>query len=304
MTAGCTTTAGASSGPNFFQRIGRPIGLQLYTLGEEAGKDLAATFARVAEIGYRDIELPSLYGQSPKAIAAAAANAGVSISSLHLPASTQGQAPGLSLASDPSEIADSLNTIGAKLGVLPIMIFPDNFQVEKGETFPQAIGRSVLAAGEDLWKRTAALLNERAAALKPHGISLGYHNHNMEFAPIGKTTGWDILVAECDRNLIAFEIDIGWVATAGIDPVAILKQLKGRVTQLHVKDVGASNISNYTLAMVPAEVGSGTVDWAKVLPAAHAAGVSHFYVEQEAPFAIPRMDAVAKSHAFLNQLRA
>jgi sugar phosphate isomerase/epimerase len=304
MMAGCTTYEAASGGPSFFQRTGRSIGLQLYTLGEDVGTDLAATFARVGEIGYRDIELPNLYGQSPKDIATAAANAGLSISSLHLAVSTQGQAPGLSLASDPAEIADSLSALGAKRAVLPIMIFPDNFRPEKGETVQQAIGRSVHAAGEDLWKRTAALLNDRAAALKPHGIRLGYHNHNMEFAPIGKTTGWDILITECDQNLVDFEVDIGWVATAGRDPVAILEQLKGRVTQLHVKDVGASNTPNYNLTMVPAEIGSGTLDWTKILPAAHAAGVKHFYVEQEPPFAIPRMDAVAKSYAYLAQLRA
>ncbi len=54
----------------------------------------------------------------------------------------------------------------------------------------------------------------------------------------------------------------------------------------------------------PTEVGSGTVDWARVLPAAYAAGARHFYYEQEPPFAIPRIEAAAKSFAFLAQLRA
>jgi sugar phosphate isomerase/epimerase len=55
--------------------------------------------------------------------------------------------------------------------------------------------------------------------------------------------------------------------------------------------------------MQPADVGSGTLDWAKILPAAHAAGVRHFYVEQEPPFAVPRIESARQSYGFLSKLR-
>jgi sugar phosphate isomerase/epimerase len=287
----------------FFQRIGRPMGLQLYTLGEEAGQDIDATFARVAALGYRDIELPGLYGRTPADIRAAADRAGVAISSLHLPADSFGKATGLTLTSPVETIAQSVKALGADKVVMPIMIFPPNMKPQPGETFQSAISRGVTEAGPDLWKRTAAMLNERAAALKPLGIRLGYHNHNLEFAPTGGTTGWDILLAECDPRLIHFEIDAGWIATAGLDPVAFLQKLKGRVLQMHVKDVAANNSPNFALAMKPAEVGSGTLDWAKILPAAYRAGVRHFYVEQEPPFTIPRLEAIERSAAFLSALK-
>jgi sugar phosphate isomerase/epimerase len=51
--------------------------------------------------------------------------------------------------------------------------------------------------------------------------------------------------------------------------------------------------------MKPTEVGSGTLDWRRILPAARTAGARHFYVEQEPPFAIPREEAARKSAAFL-----
>jgi sugar phosphate isomerase/epimerase len=288
----------------FFERIGRPLGLQLYTLGEEVGRDIDATFASVAAFGYRDIELPGLYGRTPADVRAAADRAGVSISSLHLAADSFGKAAGLMLSSPAEEIAESLKALGAEKAVMPIMIFPPNIRPQAGETFQAAIGRAMTEAGPDIWKRTAAMLNERAAALKPFGIRLGYHNHNLEFAPVGSTTGWDILLAECDPGLIHFEIDAGWIATAGLDPVAFLQKLSGRVLQLHVKDVAAGNTSNFALSMKPAEVGSGTLDWARILPAAYKAGVRHFYVEQEPPFAIPRLEAVRRSAEFLKSLKA
>ena len=71
-----------------------------------------------------------------------------------------------------------------------------------------------------------------------------------------------------------------------------------------VASVKASTATNFAIAMDPAEVGAGTLDWARILPAAHAAGVRHFYVEQEAPFASPRMEAAARSAAYLARLKA
>lgn len=295
-------SATAASQP-FFKRVGVPVGLQTYTLGDEPSRDLEATFDRIAAIGYRDLELPNLYGRKPAEVRQAADRAGLKISSLHLPAA-RGPGAGLMMTSPPSEIADSLGALGARRAVMPIMLFPENFRPQAGETFQAAIGRSVAAAGEDLWKRTAAMLNERGGALKPLGVQVGYHNHNVEFAPIGDTNGWEILVKETDPALVSFEVDTGWVATAGLDPVAFLKQHSGRVAQLHVKDVAATNTVNYALSMQPAEVGSGKLDWARILPAAYASGVRHFYVEQEPPFAIPRMESITRSYGYLSKLKA
>lgn len=287
----------------FFQRVGAPIGLQTYTLGEEPARDLDGTFAKLAALGYRELELPNLYGRKPAEVRQAAERAGLAISSLHLPAQ-RGPSNGLFLTSSPAEIADGLGALGAKRGVMPIMPFPDNFRPQPGETLQNAIARLVIEAGPDLWKRTAALLNEKGAALKPHGVQIGYHNHNIEFAPLGGTNGWQILVKETDPSLVSFEIDTGWIATAGMDPATFLKQHKGRVAQLHVKDVAKDNTVNFAIAMKPAEVGAGVLDWARILPAAYEAGVRHFYVEQEPPFTISRMEAATRSYRYLAQLRA
>src|SRR3546814_11022996 len=72
----------------------------------------------------------------------------------------------------------------------------------------------------DDWKRYAETLNKTAAALKPHGLRIAHHNHNLEFNPVGDTTGFDLIVEHTDHALVAFEIDTGWVAAAGHDPIA------------------------------------------------------------------------------------
>src|SRR5437868_4145088 len=107
--------AKAAATKPFFQWIGLPIGLQVYTLGDEAGRDLDATFAQIAAIGYREIELPSLYDRKPAEVHAAAHKAGLTIASFHIPPVT-GAGVGLNIASPPAELADALGALGASRG--------------------------------------------------------------------------------------------------------------------------------------------------------------------------------------------
>ncbi len=288
----------------FFERIGKPIGLQLYTLGDEVAADLDGVLAKVAKAGFTDLELPQLYGKTPANLKAAGDRAGVKFSAIHLAATPNTPATALSLLSPTQRIVDDLGALGVNDAVLPIMLFPSTFKMGLGDDFRAAMARALAESGADIWKKTAALLNEKAAALKPHGIRVGYHNHNLEFAPTGNTNGWEILANETDKALVKFEVDVGWIAAAGLDPAAFLNAHKGRIRWLHVKDVKATTKANFVLQMNPTEVGSGKLDWAKILPAAYKAGVEHFYIEQEPPFTIGRLDAAAKGYLYLKGLKA
>ncbi|MBW8785161.1 MAG: sugar phosphate isomerase/epimerase [Novosphingobium sp.] len=298
------TAAGAKPGQGFFERHRLPIGLQLYTLGDAVKTDLDGTMARVAAIGYREIELPNFAGHSPQELRKAADRAGLSITSVHLPFVTVALPNMVTMTSEPARIADALGILGARTAVAPLVLLPPDFRPTSGESFSVSIDRSIKAGGVDIWKRAAALLNERASALKPLGIGVGYHNHNLEFAPVGGTTGWEILQRETDPALVTFEVDIGWVAAAGIEPVGFLERIKGRARHLHVKDVAAGTKPNYAFEMSPTETGAGVLPWSRILPAAYAAGVRHFYVEQEPPFTIPREEAAHRSFIYLAGLRA
>jgi sugar phosphate isomerase/epimerase len=114
----------------------------------------------------------------------------------------------------------------------------------------------------------------------------------------------DILLAETDPELVAIEIDVGWVAAAGVDPAALMAAHPGRFKLMHVKDLKASTTPNVSLRMDPTEVGSGAIDWPRVMAAAHAAGVRDFYIEQEPPFAMEQLEAAAVGWRFLSALEA
>jgi sugar phosphate isomerase/epimerase len=282
-----------------FKRINKPLGVQLYALGEAAQKDLAGTLKRLAAIGYTDFELPGLYGRSPKDLRADADAAGVRFSSIHMGLPARLPPGSLTLMSSPQEIADALGTLGIKKAVLPIPLLPDNFAVPAGGNIRDALVAGIEAGGLDMWKRMGGLLNERAAALKPFGIDMGYHNHNMEFKPQGGTTGWEVLLKELDPHLVFIELDLGWISAAGLDAAAEIKRLKGRIRMVHIKDIKATTKTNYMLQQDPVEVGLGMLNWHKILPACIEAGVQHYYVEQEPPFTRDRFDSMKLSYDFL-----
>jgi sugar phosphate isomerase/epimerase len=301
------TSAGlaeARSRRRFFERLRQPLGLQFGITGTDAGRDLDASYAQVAEIGFREVELSNLFGKTAVEHAAAATRSGVKIASLHLPLIAMGGPASLSMASEPARIADAMGTLGAKWGIVPILMIPSTYRPRPGERMETGLGRAIAEAGEDIWKQTAASLNSKAAALQPLGVGVAYHNHNLDFAPIGKTTGWDILLRETDPGLVKFEIDIGWVELAGLDPVRFLDRLRGRVKLLHVRDMIRDKPQSFEISMNSPIVGSGRLDWARILPAAWRAGARHFIVEQEATAGITSVEAVRQSFAYLSQIRA
>lgn len=286
----------------FFRRNQLPLGVQLYTVAEAARTDLDAAFARLARIGYRTVELAGFVGKSPAELRDAAGRAGLKIDCCHVPAAA---GPGdISLSGDLSRLAADLKILGIERIVMPIFALPASAEpFSPPENFISYIGRMARLFSADDWKRNAAFLNEKAAILRREGIALGYHNHNPEFAPVEKGTGLDILMKETDPAIF-FEMDAGWVAAAGIDPIGLLKRYPGRFRMMHVKDIKVSTQSNFILQQDPTEVGSGQIDWKKLLPAAYKAGVRHFYVEQEPPFTRDRFDALEISFKYLSSLSA
>lgn len=292
--------ARAASTEPFFARHKLPLGVQLYTLDPDLDADLDGTLKRLAAIGFARVEMAGYHGRTAAELRRAFDSAGLACRSAHIQPNPRGNGPSFA---EPDALARDMHIIGVTDVVLPIPLFPADFrppaETNAGDGF-RASGQAMKA---DDWRRTAGFLNDRAKVLAPLGLKTSYHNHNFEFAPQGGTTGFDILLGETDPALVSFEMDLGWVAAAGHDPAALLAAHPGRFTQVHVKDIKASTIPNFAARQDPIEVGSGTIDWMKVLPAAWNAGVRGYHVEQEPPFTGPRIEAVAKSYRFLAGLR-
>ncbi len=289
--------AGAASSPkSFFAAHNLPIGIQLYVLDGLLDADLEGSLKALSHIGYREVESAGFAGRSPVEFKAALVGAGLKCVSAHLPATSQKNNE-LSLSSDPAELARAIAVLGLESVVLPIFSVPARLVSSR----PGAMENVVRRMTEDDWKKTAEFLNSRGRVVRAAGARLAYHCHNPEYYPLSGGTGLDLLARNTDPSLVDFEIDIGWAAAAGRDPVQVLSALQRRVRMIHVKDLKPTPI-NYWLQMQSANVGEGTLDWKKILPIAYQAGVRHFLVEQEPPYPDGRMHAAQADFAYLDRL--
>src|SRR5581483_10344595 len=217
-----------------FQRTGLPLGLQLYTLGPDPAADLQGQLGQVAKAGYKTAELAGYAGKTPAEFRAALDKAGLSATSSHVGAASNKSQAGLD---NIDGVIAEARVLGVRHIVLPMFPIPPRFKPAAGEDLRAYLARVGAGMTADDWKATAALLNDKAKPLKAAGLTLGYHNHNVEFAPVGGSTGLAILLAETDPALVQFEMDAGWVVAGGQDPVAILQAHPRRFRQMHVKDV-------------------------------------------------------------------
>ncbi len=295
-TAFCVNATVQAAEQVFFQAHGLPIGLQLYTLGEAPRLDLDGSLSKLSNIGYRTVEFANFLGRTPQSLRTALDRAGLSCTSIHAP-----------LSADPGKLAEQAQVLGFDRVITSLFSLPKGLGVrpQSGESGQAFIARAGAQMGPDDWKWNAELLNQQGEALRREGLKVGYHNHNPELRPLpGRLTGLDILLRETDPALVTFEMDAGWVAAGGHDPIDFLHRHPGRFELMHVKDLKPTTTANYALQMDPTEVGSGVIDWRKALPAAYTAGVRRFFVEQEPPFAHDRFEAAKISFDYLSRLRA
>jgi sugar phosphate isomerase/epimerase len=100
-------------------------------------------------------------------------------------------------------------------------------------------------------------------------------------------------------------MDVFWVSVAGHDPMELLRKFSGRVPLLHCKDKLSGTEVMYK-ETVPRtafkEVGSGVIEWPKVLNAAGAAGVAHYFVEQDQTPGDPLV-SLKQSFGYLSKLK-
>jgi sugar phosphate isomerase/epimerase len=238
------------------------IGIQLYTLRNALSKDAAGTLKKVAEAGYKQVELFGFPNCQPLIDGAKAA--GLAINSAHFEWDCVIN-PKDDAMSDFQKIVARAKELG--IGNLVIPYLQDNV-------------RKTL----DDYKRIAANANKAAALTKAAGIQLSYHNHAFEFQPKeGGKTGYDIFMEEFSPDM-QFEIDVFWIKVGGLEPADLITKLSGRVSQLHLKDLKQGlKLPEYGSIPQDAfkELGNGIIPMEPIIEAAAKAGVKHCHVEQD-----------------------
>ena len=259
------------------------IGLQLWTVRNQMKDDEKATLKAVADAGYKQVELMRTIGSD--SIVKTAKDLGMNVTSAFIDWTSLGK-PGDKNAPSFDKILEQAKTYGLKHLVFGY--------IGKGE-------RETV----DHYKRHADAANKAGEKCAKAGIQLCYHNHSFEFKKLdGGKTGFEVFVAEFDKRLVKFEVDVFWVKIGGLDPFKTMKSLKGRVSQVHLKDLLKGTKTEHDEGKVPHEAfkecGAGSIDMAKVMKLAEEIGSAQCHVEQDQSAA--PLDSIETSMKHLKSL--
>ncbi|HFK2919122.1 TPA: sugar phosphate isomerase/epimerase family protein [Stenotrophomonas maltophilia] len=130
------------------------------------------------------------------------------------------------------------------------------------------------------WTALGQELGRLAKQVRAQGMRLAYHNHDFELVDVDGKTGLERLFAAAGPDLLT-ELDLAWVARAGLDPAVMLGTFRGRLFAVHAKDNAPKGQAEDEGGF--AAVGQGVLDWNTILPAASAAGVQWYILEHDQP---------------------
>jgi sugar phosphate isomerase/epimerase len=275
----------------------KQIGLELYTVRDLMAADFEGVLAKIAQIGYREVEPASGYNNmEPKQFRAMLDRYGLRMPSTH--SGAVGTGPALEKQLEGFQTMGIRYTeIRAEAPRAPSRPLPPGAYYNPGtgvtsnsfkET--QAFGPYQPPAKMESVKQTAAQLNASGKIARKYGMKILVHNHTGEFERLidSDRTAYDVLLAETDPELVAMQLDIGWAMIAGMDVVEMFRKNPGRYELWHIKDIVGlktvdrslspnARVSN--MAFVP--VGAGQIDYKPIFAQAQLAGLKHFCVEQD-----------------------
>ncbi len=246
------------------------IGAQFYTLREQCKtlEDFAESLKRVADIGYRTVQISGVCAYEPEWLQEQLQKNGLRCVLTHIPQER--------LEKEPERVAAEHTVFGC-----------DYIGLGSGRQAPGTEGMDEVI-------RLAQTTGRYFASV---GKCLSYHNHGFEFtrdAGDGETR-MAYLVEHTAPEELVFTLDTYWVHWGGAEVVDWIDRLSGRIPCVHLKDMVADGQKEQHMA----PVGSGNLPWQKILPALEQAGVRYALVEQDNCYGEDPFACLEKSYRFL-----
>lgn len=233
------------------------IGAQLYTAHKrlQTPEDLDAGLKKVAQIGYRSVQLSGTCPYEPEWMRDVLQKHKLTCAITHI-------APARLLAETEKVVAQH-EIFGCKnIGIGGI---------------PNDLRGSL--EGYEEFRR---LFLPVALKMRDLGVKLHYHNHYFEFQKLGEKDVLERILEDFPEDAIEFTLDLGWAAFAGADVLKLIDTLKGRISRVHLKDYGEkpADGSVSTIAYLR-PIYEGILDYDAYIKALAAAGTEYMLVEQD-----------------------
>lgn len=234
--------------PAHAAKIGKP-GIQQYSIRRMMRENMEASFAKMAEIGYKEVELYNLMGKSAADVKKILDDNGLTSPSMHVDID---QLRGDNLKQEIENAA----VLGHKYITLAWL----------GEENRKSM---------DQYKGHAELFQKVGEECNKVGVRFAYHNHEFEFIEFDGVKPYDMLLEQLSDDIMLMEMDLHWIIAAGEDPFKYFTKYPGRFPMCHIKDRTNSG------EMV--NVGKGDIDFNAILAKSSQAGLKHFFVEHDNP---------------------
>ncbi len=257
------------------------ITVQLYSVRDLAKQDYAGTIRAIAETGFGCVEPAGYPGSSAKDAAKLFQELGLKAPSAHI---------GLPVGDNKNAIIEEALMMGHQYLITGC---PPGFQ----ENYTSL----------DKVKAMAELYCQAAQNLAPHGLQVGYHNHDWDLAVVDGRRAYQVFLENTPETVL-YEADVFWVARAGLDPAAFIQEIGPRGKVLHFKDGIVTEAATFKEAetesgriMVSDSVpfrpaGQGQVD---LLAASRAVGHAEYIAVELDRFDGDMMQAVRDSYRYL-----
>jgi sugar phosphate isomerase/epimerase len=257
-----------------------PFALQLHSIRVECAADLPAALEAVAKMGYQGVEFAGYFGFEAADLHHILDDLGLQAVGTstwfqHVPLAGPGAEPHVCEAISYSRALGNDLLIG--IGDVPF-----------------AQDRQDLVSG---WAARAEQHNALARRLAPEGLSVGYHNHALEFEKVveGERV-WDILLAHLSRDVL-IELDTGSAFRGGGDVLSILQSCPGRVKTVHLKPHSRTGGTRPL-------IGDDDLPWTEILELCRTTAGTEWYIVEYESDGYPRMLAVRRCLDTLKTLTA
>jgi sugar phosphate isomerase/epimerase len=234
-----------------------PIALQLYSVREDAARDLDGVLRAVAKMGYEGVEFAGYYGYDAPALKKLVDENGLKVAGAHVGIDTL-------LGDELQRSVEFHETIGNRFLIVPGL---------------PAERRSSRAA----WLDTAHTMNDIAEKLKPHGKRTGYHHHAIQYTALDGELPWDTFFGNTNPEVV-MQFDIGNALHGGGEAAPFLERYPGRATTVHVKEYSATNDK--------ALIGEGDVPWQQIFNLCETIGGTEWYIVEQESYAYPPLECV------------
>ena len=263
----CAPMAGSVSAKP--RRRLRRVGIQLYTLRDDARRDLERTLGDIAQAGYKDVELLSSmnnFGMPPARLRAVLDRNGLRAPSTHLSGES---------FDDLDRQIDTAKILGHEYLVLA------SLPTDKPTL--------------DDYRHWADRLNEAGRRALPSGIRIAFHDESIDFKAIDGAVPYDLLAERTDPAYVRLQLDTGNLALAGADLFDYVKRFGSRYWLFHIKDAPALGAAHDT------ELGKGVIDFKRLLASIDHIDDKLLFVEQESYPGTP-LESAKRDYEYISTL--